>query len=237
MCLAGCVGLGGRGQGPVPDPCLAPAIEQPAIVPYAMPAAPVFSKDLANLKTSDITDFDKQPKPIRALIETAMGLTRKRLPYKFGADDPSEGGLDCSGFVHYSIQKAGMRNIPRMSADLFEWVKKSGEFRRVRNKSATTPELDRLRPGDLLFWTHTQGTRRGDAVSHVKIYLGRRKSDNCPLMAGATNGRDKNGGGAIYEFFLEGTYHGYVGPGDFFGYGPIPGLKEGRTNGGFLPRQ
>ncbi len=235
MSLTGCMGLGGRSRDLPPDFGFAPAIEQPPVVPYAMPATPVFARELSGLKTSDIADFDKQPRAIKSLIETSINLAHMHLPYKFGADDPKEGGLDCSGFVHYALQQAGMRNIPRMSTDLCAWVTKSGGFRRVRDRSATTTQLDQLQPGDLLFWTHTQGTNRGEDVSHVKIYLGRRKSDNRHLMVGATNGRDRNGGGAIYEFFVEGTYYGYVGPGDFFGYGPVPGLKDGRLNGGFVP--
>lgn len=235
-CLTGCLGLGGRGHAPDETAYLAPATDQPALVPYAMPARPTFAKELAHLTTSDIADFDSQPKHIRALIEASIALARKRLPYKYGADDPAEGGLDCSGFVHYALQRAGMRNIPRMSGDLCDWVKRAGGFHLVRDKSPATTELDALRPGDLLFWTHTRGTNRGNDVSHVKVYLGRRKSDNCPLMAGATNGRDKNGGGAIYEFFVEGTYYGYVGPGIFHGYGPVPGLKDGRLHGGFAAR-
>lgn len=227
MCLSGCLGLGGKSQETPVDLGYGLIEYQPAVIPYAPPATPAFSTELATLEISDIADFKKLPKPIRLFIEESIELARKRLRYKFGADDPAEGGLDCSGFVHYALQQAGMLNIPRTSEELCQWVQNSGNFRRVRSKSATTPELDQLQPGDLLFWT------QGSKVTHVEVYLGRRASDNRHLMAGATNRRDRNGGGAIYEFYVEGTYYGYVGPGVFYGYGPVPGLKEGRLNGGF----
>lgn len=231
LCLTGCFGLGSRDAQTDTGFGWVPADSEPAFVPYARPATPAFSKELASLRPSDITGFQKLPDRIQLLIEESVALSRRHLPYKLGADDPSEGGLDCSGFVHYALQRAGMLNIPRSSSDLCAWVRNSGRFYRVRTQSATTRELDQLKPGDLLFWT--RGSASVNDVCHVTVYLGRRASDNRHIMAGASNRRDRNGGGAIYEFFVDGTYYGYFGPGDFFGYGSVPGLKEGRLNGGF----
>jgi peptidoglycan DL-endopeptidase CwlO len=194
-------------------------------VPWGRPAMPVFSSSLANLAAQDLADFDRQPPKVRRLVETSIDLTRRNLPYKFGADDPAQGGLDCSGFVHYALQQCGMRNIPRISDDLHNWVRQAGNFHPVRNTSPDSRDLDALRPGDLLFWSHTYRAKPGQRVTHVKVYLGRRKADNRPIMAGATTSRDANGGGALFEFFLNGTYHGYTAPGEFVGYGSAPGLR------------
>lgn len=196
-----------------------------AAVPWARMARPVFSSNLASLAARDLAEFEQQPPRIRRLIETSIGLARRKLPYKFGADDPAEGGLDCSGFVHYALQQCGMRNIPRMSDDFHAWVRQAGNFHPVRGGGPDPRGLDALRPGDILFWTHTYRANPGQRVTHVKIYLGRRKSDNTRIMAGATTGRNASGGGALYEFFLDGTYHGYTDPGDFLGYGAVPGLR------------
>lgn len=194
-------------------------------MPWARVARPVFSSNLTSLAARDLAEFEQQPPRVRRLIETSIDLARRKLPYRFGADDPAEGGLDCSGFVHYALQQCGMRNIPRVSDDLHTWVRQAGSFHAVRSAAPNSHALDALRPGDLLFWTHTYRAKPGQHVTHVKVYLGRRKSDNTPIMAGATSGRNASGGGALYEFFLDGTYQGYTDAGDFVGYGSVPGLR------------
>jgi len=71
-------------------------------------------------------------------------------PYHYGGTAPS--GFDCSGFVFYVHQKAGI-NIPRTTARQFENAEPVG--------------LTKLHPGDLLFFRLNKRT-----VSHVGIYTG-----------------------------------------------------------------
>ena len=70
-------------------------------------------------------------------------------PYVLGGESPS--GVDCSGLVQYSYQKAGIR-VPRTAAQQFQ----AGQPQR------------KVLPGDLLFFrTDGSGT-----ISHVGIYAG-----------------------------------------------------------------
>lgn len=69
-------------------------------------------------------------------------------PYRYGGMSPA--GFDCSGYVLYVFNKAGVK-LPHNAADQFR------KYRRV----------ERPRPGDLVFF-HTYG----NDVSHVGIYAG-----------------------------------------------------------------
>lgn len=72
-------------------------------------------------------------------------------PYVFGGETPDE-GFDCSGFIRYCFEKAGI-DISRSADTQFE------EGRKI--------SIDRLRVGDLVFFeTYEEGP------SHVGIYLG-----------------------------------------------------------------
>lgn len=81
---------------------------------------------------------------ILAAAERALGT-----PYRFGGNNHS--GVDCSGLVQLAYQAAGIP-VPRTADD---------QFRRL-------PEVDRARPGDLLFFD----TGGGGKASHVGIYRG-----------------------------------------------------------------
>lgn len=85
---------------------------------------------------------------IRQLISTAMSL--RGVPYVFGGTSPS--GFDCSGFVQYLFNGAGI-SLPRM-ADAQYYA---------------TNRVDVPRMGDLVFFeTYTSG------VSHVGMSIGGR---------------------------------------------------------------
>jgi len=50
------------------------------------------------------------------MIDTALELTTRNLDYKYGSADPGSGGMDCSGFVFYVLNQAGLRDVPRDSS-------------------------------------------------------------------------------------------------------------------------
>lgn len=87
-------------------------------------------------------------------------------PYRSGGDSPQAGGFDCSGFVRFVYQQAGLELPARSSRDLFGAL-----WSRVSR--------DGLHPGDLVFF----GGRRG--VSHVGIYVGNDRFIHAPARGGA----------------------------------------------------
>ena len=83
-------------------------------------------------------------------------------PYRYGGFTPT--GFDCSGLVHYSFGRAGVK-LPRDTPGL----------RRVGG------ELDRdeLAKGDLIFFD-----QEGKKASHVGIYLGDGRFVHAPSTGG-----------------------------------------------------
>lgn len=77
------------------------------------------------------------------------------MPYVWGGDDPSEGGLDCSGLVQHVYEQFGI-DLPRVSAD---------------QARAGTPvgSLAEARPGDLIAWDNSG---RNVGADHIAIYVG-----------------------------------------------------------------
>ena len=84
-----------------------------------------------------------------ALVDTAR--TYLGVPYLFGGT--TDRGFDCSGLTGAVYQLNGLR-LPRHSAAQFE--------------AGTPVDLDRARPGDLVFFA----TKVPGRVSHVGVYLG-----------------------------------------------------------------
>ena len=84
-----------------------------------------------------------------SLVETARGYMG--VPYLFGGT--TDRGFDCSGLTGAVYRLNGLR-LPRNSMAQFE--------------AGTPVELDRARPGDLLFFA----TKAAGRVSHVGLYLG-----------------------------------------------------------------
>ena len=147
----------------------------------------------------------------------------KHLPYKFGSNDPKNGGFDCSGASSFVLKKIGLRP-PRTSAQQFTWLKDNGKIHLV-NKTTTSlshSDFSHLKPGDLLFWSGTYVPTDGRTVNitHVGIYLGTEK-DGRHIMACATNGRSyrgkKGNGFGIYDFKLPSK----TSKSTFVGYGAI----------------
>jgi cell wall-associated NlpC family hydrolase len=194
---------------------------------------------VATLEASDLEGFSDQPAAVQRLISDGLALTTRDLGYKYGSDDPANGGMDCSGTVYYLLTHAGLKDVPRDSAGMYEWVWKQSVFHSVVGTKDDTFELEKLRPGDLLFWTGTYQIDRDPPVTHVMIYLGINRQTGRRTMLGASDGRTFNGksryGVSVFDFKLPRP----GGKSDvapqaqaetpsttrFIGYGAVPGLE------------
>ena len=81
--------------------------------------------------------------------------------YKYGAEGPDK--FDCSGLVWFSTHRAGLKRVPRTSAEQGRYM------RHIKRK--------KLRRGDFLFFTGSSG------VYHVGFYVGRRDGAAAVLHA------------------------------------------------------
>jgi len=183
--------------------------------------------DVQSLPSSDIRGFEDNAPAVKKLLQAALDLTTKGLGYKYGSDNPTEGGMDCSGTIFYLLQQAGVKDVPRSSDEQYAWARKAGNFQAVLSKKIDSFELDSLHPGDLLFWTGTYNIDRDIPITHTMIYLGLAKADGQPLMVGCSDGRTYRGqkkfGVSVFDFKVaprEGS------PSRFVGYARIPGLAQ-----------
>jgi peptidoglycan DL-endopeptidase CwlO len=163
------------------------------------------------------------------VLDLALDLTTQNLGYKYGSADPKNGGMDCSGFIYYVLNKCGMSNVPRDAREQYIWVRKAGKFQAVLGHSQDTFELDALKPGDLLFWSGTYNVDRDPGITHTMIYLGREKATNQRIMVGSSDGRTYKGqsrfGVSVFDFKIAGRRASGTEPGPtFVGYARIPGL-------------
>jgi hypothetical protein len=78
------------------------------------------------------------------------------VPYKWGGANPKT-GFDCSGLVAYVFAQLGV-SLPHYAAA--QWY----------SRDAVWVRPERLQPGDLVFFTGSDGTRK--APGHVGIYAG-----------------------------------------------------------------
>ena len=98
------------------------------------------SKVLPSADLSGGTDAGKQ---VVAISEQMLGA-----PYRYGGESPQ--GFDCSGLVRYAYRQVGIK-VPHSSQMLY--------------KQAAKVPLNKLQPGDLLFFKINHRT-----ISHVGIY-------------------------------------------------------------------
>lgn len=108
-------------------------------------------------ENGDPIEVDEKEALVRRVIETAMTALGK--PYIWGGVDYSK-GVDCSGLVYTAYLKNGIK-LPRVSRDMA----KSGALKSV------SPDLDHLKPGDLIFY-HDLKT---GIIDHVAMYVGNGK--------------------------------------------------------------
>ena len=184
----------------------------------------------AVIGTEQLKDFGTLPEDRRKLIEGAIAVAKDSpwLPYLFGGADPKAGGFDCSGAMYFVLRKAGLEP-PRSSAEQFLWLKEKNRL--TETPAGLTEEdlaMQKLRPGDLLFWGGTYAPADGRAVNitHVALFLGHEKSDGRAVMINATDGRSYRGtqanGYGVYDFRLPKK----EGRAVFMGYGTPPGIAE-----------
>ncbi|MBV8587631.1 MAG: C40 family peptidase [Verrucomicrobia bacterium] len=192
---------------------------------------PASSASVATLQPSDLRDFDAQPDKVRNLIRLALELTTRNLGYQYGSADPANGGMDCSGFIYYTLTQAGVKDVPRESDEQYVWVRKTGLFQAVLSRSSDSFELKQLQPGNLMFWSGTYKVEREIPITHVMIYLGLERKSGKPVMVGSSDGRSYEGirrsGVSVFDFRLPNGANNKSDPElmpRFEGYGPIPGF-------------
>lgn len=159
----------------------------------------------------------KEGPTIAQLREEAHKLADMGLKYKFGADNPKSGGLDCSGAVQYVLNKIGIDDVPRTSYDQYYWLKKKKLLDDVYGKGASKKLFKKLSPGDLIFWGGTW--KSGHRVSHVMIYMGYNPTDDTHYVFGA-RGKSSEGllGNGVDIFELN------PDRGRLIAHGKVPGL-------------
>lgn len=188
---------------------------------------------VATLAASEIAGYENVSPKIRKVLDRSLSLTTQNLGYKYGSADPANGGMDCSGFVHYVLSQSGMAEVPRDAREQYIWLRKAGTFQAVLAHRDDSFELDALKPGDLLFWSGTYHTDRDPDITHTMIYLGREKGTNQRVMVGSSDGRSFKGqsrfGVSVFDFKVSPRRapKANEGPGPVFvGYGRIPRLDE-----------
>lgn len=172
---------------------------------------------------NELTNYENYSPIVKQLITQAQTLTEKNLTYLYGSNDPSRGGMDCSGTIYYLLSHTNLKNVPRDSSEIYKWVWQNGKFYAVTSDNFNSFEFSKLKPGDLLFWTGTYNIKRDPPITHVMLYLGKNKQGQ-PLMFGASDGRTYQNkqmwGVSVFDFKLPNTYSASR----FVGYGCIPNL-------------
>ena len=182
---------------------------------------------VVSLEPGDLAEFEEQPPAIQKIIRAALALTEKKLTYRFGSNSPDLGGMDCSGTVQRSLLDAGLETVPRSSYAFYQWANRHETLHPTPDLfSVEDPRLEKLRPGDLLFWTGTYATReRQPPISHVMLYLGTLESDGRGVVVGASEGRSFRGerlnGVSVFDFRIPRK----SAKSRFFGFARIPGLE------------
>jgi len=212
---------------PSPTPAETPTPSPPQPSARGKKAAPNVS-----LSPDEITGFENYPPKVRQILDTGLALTKQNLGYTYGSADPTNGGMDCSGFIYYVLRQNGFPDVPRDSSQQYVWVRKTGDFDAVLSRKEDSFELDDLKPGDLLFWRGTYNIDRDPPITHTMIYLGREKRTKKRVMVGSSDGRTYDGiqrwGVSVFDFKMPPppkSGDAKISP-VFVGYGRIPGLSQ-----------
>ena len=154
---------------------------------------------------------------LNVIRERAETISKFGLPYVFGADHPSEGGLDCSGTMKFLLSDIGFPDMPRTSYDQYAWLRKARTLKHTKTIPDHMGGRKGIKPGDLIFWGGTYDS--GHKVSHVMIYLGQ-GGDGTHYMFGA-RGKSKTGlhSSGVDIFKLESGYQKRL-----VGFGTLPGV-------------
>ena len=205
-------------------------LAKPEVAPKVSSPMKLASAPNASIASADILEFHAQPAGVRTLIESGLALARKDLTYTFGSADPANGGMDCSGFIHYLLRQHGLTQVPRDSSGLYMWARKAHGFRAVISRKPDSIEMDELLPGDLLFWIGTYATDHDPPVTHTMLYLGTEKATGAKIMIGSSDGRtyrgQKRNGVSVFDFTMPRTPAAGDQRATFIGYARIPGLRD-----------
>ncbi len=185
---------------------------------------------VSTVSIEDLSGFDDYPKQVQSLVQSALALTHLELGYLYGSHEPAKGGMDCSGTVYHVLKFQGLKDVPRQSDEMCQWVEKKTQLHLTPTATAfDSDEFANLKPGDLLFWTNTDETKRKLPVTHVMIYLGKLKKSGKRVVFGASDGRSfagqRRSGVSVFDFHLpkaDSTTR-------FHGYGTAPGLLPVET--------
>ena len=181
---------------------------------------------VASIEPEALAGFEHYAPQLQQLIRDALALTKLNLTYTFGASNPKQGGMDCSGTIWYLLNSAGLKGVPRQSNEMAGWVQSNTLLHRTPTAdSLKHPEFSALQPGDLLFWSGTYETApRKIPVTHVMLYLGKLKKSGRAVVFGASDGRvyqgERRTGVSVFDFSLPSA----GGTSSFYGYGLIPGV-------------
>lgn len=180
---------------------------------------------VSTVSIEDISGFEKYPNQVQSLVQSALALTHLELGYLYGSHEPNKGGMDCSGSVYHVLRFQGLKDVPRQSDEMCNWVEKKTQLHLTPTATAFDhAEFADLKPGDLLFWTNTTETKRKLPVTHVMIYLGKLKKNGKRVVFGASDGRSYEGqrrsGVSVFDFHLPKA----ESSSKFYGYGTAPGL-------------
>lgn len=180
---------------------------------------------VASMKSDELSGYEIYPKQVRSLIESSLALTHLDLTYKFGGSNPNEGGMDCSGTIYHVLRFQGLKDVPRQSDEMCEWVRDHSTLHLTPTaKSLDDAEFASLRPGDLIFWTGTYKTERKLPITHVMLYVGKEKKTGRPVVFGSSDGRyyagERRCGVSVFDFTLPRADSEAL----VYGFGTPPGL-------------
>ncbi|MBL9117618.1 MAG: C40 family peptidase [Verrucomicrobiaceae bacterium] len=178
----------------------------------------------ASLKPDELIEYQSLSPDLKALISSALALTKLKLSYTFASADPKRGGMDCSGTMYHLLQSSGYITAPRQSDQMCQWLMQTSKVHMLEGvKTFDDPLFAELRPGDLVFWSGTyEATPRKLPITHVMLYLGKQKKDGKRVLFGASDGRTYEGqrrnGVSVFDFAIpkagsKATLHSY---------GPLP---------------
>jgi len=182
------------------------------------------TQNTQSIASYDLQNFNENSQPVKKLLNLALDLASKNLGYLYGSADPKNKGMDCSGTIYYLLTTMSIKEVPRSSDLIYQWVEDNGHFYPVKSHDLSSPELAHLHPGDLLFWSGTYEIKRDIDVTHVMIYLGKNKKSE-PLMIGSSDGRTYKGkkvyGVSVFDF----QFPDEQSKSKFLGYSCIPHLN------------
>src|SRR6478672_6668196 len=98
---------------PLPSPNETPS---PSVTETETPSptsSPSPKGRVATISPNEIRGYNENPEPVRKLLDDALALTTRNLDYTYGSADPTNGGMDCSGFIYFVLRQNGIEDVPR----------------------------------------------------------------------------------------------------------------------------